>query len=253
VTVPKSLFSRFGHVQLPLDSRDVTTTLAGLDPGRDALLALFASAITAELTQSTGADVAAGDTVWSKAVAGTSLASKAPVQQSLPLRPSKELMAELKADFPLLCVYRSGDAVTDEYTISQERRTQPWRVDYVLGTLTAAEQRRLWDVLGFVGTVVQMTARRRSHPNYQSDAQVLSSGSVGFARVRALRTTFGPAAFADETAPLYYAASVQLETEEIDDFSDYPTAPFSEVALRFAGGSKEGLLDGIVEANVSLG
>src|SRR5690348_2629468 len=99
-----SLLQTVGSQALPAVDGDVTDTLAPLDKARDGMLALFTTALNAELA---GA--------WDKVVALVpSLAGSSPVADAVPFAPTPELMLQRKAGFPMLALARDGEADIDE-------------------------------------------------------------------------------------------------------------------------------------------
>src|SRR3990167_4927542 len=202
-----SLYRRHGAFELPYEASEASATgsLAILDPARDILLDLFESAIVSEL---------AG--VWNVVRTGTALATAAVVQSALAQQPSLQVLRSLLTPFPLLCVHRT-EGTFDEYTLAQDRLTQRWDIDYVLGPLPPEDVRRLGDVLTAVGKIIRLCVTRGGQLSYQSGAAVFGpgEGTARFSYAWLRSAKHGAARFAgDEDATIYYAVSLVLETEE---------------------------------------
>ncbi|MCA9647232.1 MAG: hypothetical protein KC492_41370 [Myxococcales bacterium] len=218
-----SLYERVGALSLPLNAGNVGGSLVSvLDPASDTLLELFAQAITSEF----GA-------VFNAAKTGTSLAGRSVVQTKLPLPASARVLTTYTAEFPLLCVARDGDATWDEFTLSIERVTQRWSVDFVLGPLVIDEERKLGSLCQGVAKVIAATIRRGCHPDYQggalqfgkayedSDDYADGSGGAQLSTVRVVTHRVGRARFAeDPAAPEYVGCYMQLETTELGEGLD---------------------------------
>lgn len=207
----QSLFRKFGRLELPLDT-STAGSLVSLDPARDIILDLFAAAINSEL-----------EPVWSRAVAGTPLETKNPVQLKLPALPSEEAMGQMKADFPMLAVGRSVKPMTVEpWSLDQDQLKTLWDVDYVLCPLSLTNEMRVRDVLQAVGKTLTSTVRRGGHKAYLTDAQgyavdVLGDDgplTCGFFGCRVTEFAAAPAVFAKDGPP-YLAVGLTLETLEI--------------------------------------
>ena len=119
------LFESFGDVALDGDDAAVTDTLiTAMDPVRDRLADLFAAAINDELTGKG----------WAKAVAGTVLDCKNPVEQTFhePFRAATT--RSIEHTFPSLSVYRE-QSDHEEYLLA------------FLESLTDPSSRNLEDVV----------------------------------------------------------------------------------------------------------
>jgi hypothetical protein len=212
-----SLAEAVGKPALPL-AASTEGTLVSLDPGRDILLDLLAAALNYELAP-----------VWESATAATNLAGTTPVQDKVPFALTEQVMTSTARKFPVLSVTRAEDedSALDEFTLWQWRLTQQWDVEYVLGPLTAGNERRLKDVLAFAAKVVLLTIRQGRHMNHESGAPVLGpSGSAttataGFSSVRIVRYRAGTASFADNS-PQYHGMRIRLETTELTAFAEAP-------------------------------
>lgn len=219
----ESLYSSLGALTLPPNVADVGDSLQTvLDPALDKLVELFAAVITAEL----GA-------VFDLAKVGTSLAGVDVVQTKLPMAPSVAVLQRYKAAMPLLCVCRDGKATWDELTLHEERMTQQWSVDYVVGPLSLDDERKLGSIAVAALKAIRGTVSRGYHPAFEGGAyqfraaylgdDVIADGSGGarFSKVRLVESTIGKARFADSPdSPEYLAASLVLETEEIEEDAD---------------------------------
>jgi hypothetical protein len=254
--VTQSLYEGFGGLALPVDAADVTTTLTPLDPARAVLSGLFRAAINAELGPA-----------WTKATAGTPLASSSPVQDVLEIPPTADKMKQRVAGWPLLCVYRDGDGVCEEHTLNGgvERLTQPWTVDYILGPVDIADLRKLGDVFQAVVKIVRLCIRRRGHEAYQGGALQFFPGQLPDGDVPlfprssllgavSLKGYSGPptyqARFAgSDSGTIYHAISLRLETVEYTYDVDGAFPPIEAFDLDVGIGGGEGIVSGLVYAS----
>lgn len=252
-----SLLRRFGATVLPVESSDVTgasSFAASLDPARDTLLELFATAITSEL-----------GSAWTTLATGTALASTSVIGDKLPLAADRDALTEYKAGFPLLCVAREGEATHDEHTLHEERITQRWTVDYILGPLSIVDTRKLSDILTAVIKVIQLTIRQQGHPDYQSgalqfgdayeDVDGITDGSGGakLSTVRIVSSNRGRARIAQEPgSPTYLAASLVLETTELDGPVDNDAPLFEGTSISAGQSGPGGLVAHFIEGDTSI-
>ncbi len=233
-----SVFQGIGAVKFPLKASDFTTTLAPLDPARTTLLELFKSAINSEFSE-----------VWAQ-VATRSLVGKLPVQFTLELEPTAALMTQVKPEFPLLSVHRTGTGTFDQISMFEERLTQQWAVDYVLGPLDIGDVRKLSDICVAVAKLIKIVVRQRGHRSYQGGAVQFFAETGGLASVE-VKSFEGPghAQFAGDDK-LYYATTIMLETTEItnDDLDAYVTGDGTDLSIGV--GSETEIVRGLIYAQV---
>jgi hypothetical protein len=224
-----SLFQKVGLLQVPAVSGDVTDTLATLDPARDALIALFKSAINDEL----------GD-AWTKVAALTGMSGESPVQDTVPFSPSRDILLQTKRTFPCLFLSRDGIGNIDEFALWQDRIRQRWGLHYILGAVDVTVQRQLADVLIRVANVCQLVIHNGRHPSYLSGKYVTE---YGISRIQLVSVQAGQAQFAqDPNSPSYAAMSMTLETEELSAFNNpADVSEFTSVDFQFNTGTEEGL------------
>lgn len=202
----------FGNLTFPLVASDFTTTLTPLDPARHELTELFKAAINAEFSE-----------VWEQ-VATRSLVGTLPVQDTLEMEPSVQVMQQRKAVFPLLCVHRTGTASLDQITLFEERLTQQWAIDYILGPLDIGDIYKLGDICLAVAKLIRLVIRQRGHAAYQSGALQFFDAHIASIEVKSVEGP-GQASFVgDEKSTLYYAVSLTIETVEVtgDDVDSFP-------------------------------
>ena len=212
-----SIYQRQGALSLPITTADLGDSGASiLDPARDAILELLATAITSEL----------GPT-FDVLKASTELSARSIVQDKLPFAPDVEILQQQKTGFPLLCLARDGEGISDEHTLAYERITQKWALDYILGPLNLADARKLNDLLIAVVKVCKMTIRKGRHPDHENGTDLTgrwqygdAQSGEGGAKLSSIRMTtevVGKARIAQGAdAPAYWAASMTLETVETD-------------------------------------
>lgn len=217
----QSLYRRFGRFELPVEPSPPNSVgdLASLDPARDIMLDLFASAITAELGP-----------VWAAATVDTPLSECGPVAQKLPALPTPELLGEMKTGFPFLSVARSPTgAQFGDLTLETRSLTQRWDVDYILCPLATTNLLRVQDILQAVGKTIDLVIENGGHRAYRTmqngnatlPVNVLGSGtnSCGFWKCRVVDMALGPASFSTKgDGPRYYACGLTLETVELSGF-----------------------------------
>jgi len=247
--VTQSLIETFGGLSLPAQAGDVDTTLAPLDPGRDALLALCAAAINAEL----GA-------AWRKVVATVpseqQIDRQNPVGDTFPGAPTPATMLERKAHFPLLALHRDGRGVYEPHLIDHDRLRQPWEMHYILGPLDVGDTRRLQEACIAAAKLVSRTISQGGHPAYQGGALVLFGSDPETALFGELRMVShegpGQAVFAgDEKQTPYMAITMQLESLEYPSLrSDDSAGALDGVDLDVGiGGAPEGIIHGLLYAD----
>lgn len=227
-----------GKLTFPLDSADFTTTLVPLDPACHCLTELFKAAINAEFAD-----------VWAE-VATRSLTGTLPVQDTLEIEPSVQVMQQRKAVFPLLCVHREGKATLDQITLFEDRLTQQWAVDYILGPLDVGDVRKLSNICLAVAKLIRLVVRQRGHASYQSGALQFFSDTSQLASIE-VKSVEGPgqASFVgDEKSTLYYAVSIVLETVEVtgDDLESF--VPFQAADFDIGIGTDDDIVHGLLYA-----
>lgn len=246
-------FNRFvGRLELPTEAEE-NATLQELDPAKDILISLFRTAIMTELGPR-----------WASARLGTPLADRDPVESTLDVEPTPEILQQERIEFPLLAVYRDGDPESTEFTLAIDRITQRWGVDYVLGPLDAASLRRIGNALHVVAKIVQEVVQVGGHPEHGMDdsgtqpEQVLigtDENSCRFSSVRVVNWSTGQASFAtDGQGPTYWWMTLQLETTEDDGRTEpYLGMPDHEAAdFSLGTGTADGIIDDLVEFESSF-
>ncbi len=233
-----ALYRHFGAFEMRADASGITDTLEPLDPGRDVLLALFKQAILSDLGP-----------YWNVARTDTPFAAAAVVQDTWPGPLTPEVVKARKIDWPLLAVYRSGEAAVEQHTLEVDKITQEWAVDYVIGPLSPEDQRKLRDILQAVPKVLRETIRRRGHPDYASGALQFFEGTGRFAAVNLKSFEVGAAPFAGDSAPLYHAVSCVLETMEIDGPLAGAEATLDGMSMSLGLSGPEGTLPDAVSAD----
>lgn len=239
-----SLYQSIGGLVLPVEADDVTDTFAPLDPGRDILLDLFATALNSEL-----------QAPFTVVAAGTPLSGRSVVQTKWPWRPRSAVSKCTAADYPLLCVYRDGEARWEAYRIDHDRLTQRWAVDYILGPLDVADERKLCDILTAVPKVLALVLRKRGHPDYRSGELQFFEGRGGFASIAMIEHSIGQAQFAGggiDDSPLYWAVSTTLETTEVDGENSELYPELAGASLTLGVGGENDSLPGVVSADTAI-
>ena len=241
------MFERLGGLELPVRGSDIGTTwLAALDPQRDRLLDLFASAINSELGEA-----------WTKAKQGfrKGLGDR-PVATKLPDEPTESLLTQLKTPFPLLAIHRSGTGTYEEFTLEITRLKQPWSLHYILGPLDAIDQRQLKDICIAVAKIVALVIRRRGHQSFEGGTlQFFGDGSpeapAPFSSIKIVshegpgQAVFGGAA----SGTIYWAIEMRLETSERSSYvDDAHGCELDGADITIGVGGSEGVLPAMIIA-----
>jgi hypothetical protein len=242
-----SLGERFGTLSLPVDVPAVAAspgrTLTVLDPGRRLLCNLFQAAIRAELQEA-----------WTQACLGIDgatekLSTTDPCADVLEMEPTASIMGQRQAAFPLLAVYRSGEAKYEPDTIDRRKLVQPWTVDWILGPATVARAFQLTDAAVAISKIIELVVESGGHPAYESGVNVLGVGGCNFDALSVLgHDGPGQARFAnDDNSPTYWAITIRLESEEgaepntgLQQYGPFEGADY-DLGI---GGAPEGVLPG---------
>lgn len=222
-----SLYRRVGVASYPFTQADVAASSAIVDKIQEVLLGLFQAAITSELSDA-----------FEMATAGTDLVSKPVVADTWPGLLTPAVMKQRKAVFPLLAVGWMGSADWAEHTLSIDRVTRKWAVDYVLGPLDVGSAQRLENILHKVGALLQLTCRNRGHKSFRDGAILWGSdtdepiSTVWWDSHEAGQASFS----ADGGDTIYYALSGRITTTEIDsDLATYPALTGASLAATLDG------------------
>lgn len=239
MTAANSLHRGFGKLTLPIPV-STDADLADLDPARDILLDLFATALTAELLPR-----------WPYATEDTPLRMRDVVQTKFPEFPEQIFLQQAFTEWPMLAVYRSDNAETfDEHTLWEERVTCKWGVDYCLGALEVGNHVRLQSLLRRVPRIVESVIREGGHRAYATQSNVNSvfarrvlgagDGCCGFSTIRVVESVSGPAAFA-QGGPKFHCASVVIETTELSTLNSGIAPMYTGSTVTLGTGDVSGL------------
>lgn len=202
-----SLYRRVGVTDFPFTAPTVLASGGIVDKIQEVLLGLFSATITSELQDA-----------FDAASATTCLASSPVVADTWPGLLTPQVMKQRKAVFPLLAVGWLGTAEWSEHTLSIDKVTRKWAVDYVLGPLDVGAAQRLESILHKVGTLLQLTCRNRGHKSFRSGDVLWGSdtdepiSTIWWDSHEAGQASFG----SDGESPIYYALSGRITTTEID-------------------------------------
>ena len=213
------LFESFGDVALDGDDAAVTDTLiTAMDPVRDRLADLFAAAINDELTGKG----------WAKAVAGTVLDCKNPVEQTFhePFRAATT--RSIEHTFPSLSGYLE-QSDHEEYLLDRDRIRTRGGLTYLLGPLSPGDYRRIGSALHGAAQIITITIGRRTHPSFDAGDLQFFSNKGGLSSIRVINSTEGVAEFGQQGEGLeFYALQMALETTEDEYYG-------SELEVAFEG------------------
>lgn len=215
----QTLFQSVGGSSFPLREATVSDSLAPLDHVRERLLALFKSAINYELGE-----------VWRKVTstlpADSPYLETFPVHHALALRPSKQLLQQLKIGFPLMCLHSDGEVQIEQYLMDSFRERRRWALHYILGPGDVEVERKLTDVTTAIRRVIALVIRQRGHSSYESGAlqffpEVTAEDGTKYPGTGALQSIeivgqspVGQAVFGDDDSTTYWATTYTLETTE---------------------------------------
>lgn len=196
------LFNSFGNLILPIDDIDPGNSLYNiLDKGHNTLINLFKDSIITNL-----------DPIFQLAKVGTSLENSASVvSTTLPFAASHNVLKTFNAQYPILFLARDGDGIYNEFTIHQEKLTQIWSLDYVLGPLILDDERKLGALASAIPKIISLTID--SIYNIE-----------GFSAIKIVSHKIGKARFSeDPAAPEYLGTFMIIETVELaNDLNEYP-------------------------------
>lgn len=242
-----SLYHRLGSLTLPPDLGAVeeARTLTALDPARRVLIDLFKAAVNAELGEA-----------WQAAMFGKNpdgaISATLPVADTLELRPLRRIVQERACKFPLLAVYRDGQAEDAQDEIDEPTLKQPWSVDWILGPADVATKFQLGDAAVAASKIIRRICRLGAHPDYQGGAlQFGSDTDSGLQSIRWVNHQGpGEAPFADDReGQSYLAISIALETLERDSFiSGGSECPLDGASYDLGIGSLDGVIPHIMQS-----
>ena len=168
------------------------------------------------------------------------------------MEPTLSLVQE--AEFPLLCVYRTGEPAFDHVTIEEERITQDWGIDYILGPLDVDDIPKLGDICGAVGKAVRLVIRQRGHKSYENGALQFYPDQGGFATIQLL-SQLGPrqASFPDdESETLYFSVNFRVRTTETSNDDLGAFGPLEAIDYSLGVGDSDEIIPDLVQADSSV-
>lgn len=241
-----SLWRRVGGSRLPLQSHDIddtALTFEPADPALDRIADLLSSAIEGEL--GTGSDSA-----WAKVCAslpsGHRLASSTdPVGAVWKIEPSASAVNQMKPSWPLLAIWRTGEAEVSQRTLMKEQIVQRWTVMWSLGDLTADLGMKLGPVLQYIAKVIVQTIIKARHPSHDDGTLQFGDYRGFLSRIYPVEYGAGQAHFADDEDAKFWAASVTLESSELVTDLDLGSDGHG-LALTLDVGNELELLPGLV-------
>lgn len=241
-----SLYRTFAGLDLPVTADDVVNnSLAGLDPANTILANLLKAAINAEL----------GDGWAVLSLSSPAVFSSVPVEDVMEMEPTAQLLGQRKHGWPLLFVYRSSEpAAIEEYSIQEDRLSQKWGVDYVLGPLSIGDERKTRGGLIAVAKIIALTLRQGGHPAYLKDSSnnpvnVLGPGYCEFTGIKITEFRLGAARFAED-APAYHAMSMTLTTDEVSGGVNEAGLPeYLGTSIHAGQGTIDGTIENFIDAD----
>jgi hypothetical protein len=240
-------FSRVGAVSFPVEGDQVTDEqlFSVLDPLRDRLLRFFRATINQELGQGIG--TVEPTSVWAACRTSTKFADRLPVEDTLFVEPTPDMMTSSEFGFPLLAVFRRGSN-DDEWSIDIERINSRWGINYIVGPLDPADQRRMGAAVHGAHMVILQALRAGRHPAYQGGAHQFPEAELWKLRIEG--TDVGPATFGErDKGQIFHMLELRLVGEELVNF-DTTVYPAREgVDLNVGIGSDDGILADVMQAS----
>jgi hypothetical protein len=180
---------------------------SSVDVGIATLTALISQAMTSEL-----------QAAWTTVVTGLPDTSKLRtthnrvVGSTIDLPPEPQQLTQTGYAWPLLAVYRSGDPEDSWLTTEIRASKQEIHIDWILGPMDVASQRRFRGfLLAFLATVREVVRQGR-HPDYDGGKRQFAGQ---FYSLRVLGASHGIASgLGTDGGGGFYAASVRLEAVE---------------------------------------
>lgn len=246
----ESMFQQLGSLRLPVRASAIGETgLASLDPIRDRLLELFASAINSELTE-------AWTVVLDRLGGPRAKLGVLPVSDKFPDEPTEAHLTQRQTGFPLLALHRTGVGVYEQTTIEITRLVQPWSLHYILGPLDVIDGRQLKDMCVAVAKIVALVIRKRGHESFQGGAlQFFGEASPdGVSPISNLRIVShegpGQATFGgNDSTTVYWAIEIRLESVELSAYDeDAEGSEFEGGGITVNVGGGEGLTPSLIIA-----
>lgn len=213
-----SLNVSVGGITLPISANSVATTKAFGDPGKIALLELLAQAITSEL-----------ELAWATVALGTPLATRTPVEDKYPEKPTAALLLQRKSKLPALYLDRDEEAEEERWAFSSRHKRQQWLLHYVFGEMDPAMGRKFSALMcPIVSVIVGETIRRGKHPGYSSGAVILGGTAASGLISGAYKQASTMSVVGEGTTAPLVGVAVRFET--LENYASTVTAvPFDKV------------------------
>lgn len=198
-------YDSFGASRFPLIPTE--DCAENYDPGLGTIVALLSAAIEANcgdawrvIVQRLDGDHFLAD-------------STGPVSSIHTVVPSIQNLTQTKRAWPVLAVYREGEPVNAQKTIDYYTSTQKWSVDWIVGPLSPASQRKIGHFWIQIRNTIFAAITLGHHDAYQNGAyqfhgqfsEIHTTGAGGPAVSQELTTDKGQG---------YFGGSVTLETVE---------------------------------------
>lgn len=246
-----STYETFGEFDTPVTADQLDGTLGVIDGGVHVLAELFKAAINAELSEAWPALV--GATGGPAGVIGSNhpLFNTSAVADTLEIEPSRQVMTQRKALWPLLAVHRVEKGVYSWFTTEIQRLTQQWAIHYILGPLDIGDLHKLNKICVAVPKIISMVLRDCGHRAYQGGATQFFAGSGAHFAYAWMKAHEGPghARFNDGDDTIYYAVTVTIETAEDLHDKDAAYAEFDGADYSIGVGDDQQIMPDVIDAN----
>jgi hypothetical protein len=236
------LFEGIGGEPVPAGLTTDAVTAVELDPARATLIGLFAQVLNSEL----GA-------AWTQVVTALGsdhrLYGKSPVEDTLEVKPTEQVLRARKNKLPLLAVYRVGRATFEDHTLSQDKMLQNWEVLWVVGQATVEDQRRVGDFLVAGAKKLRLAVRRRGHPDYESGALQFFETTGGLGSVAVQWAETEPVRLNDKGDMDWLVMRMGLETVEYGKWDEGAYGNVDHMTLEMGVGDSTGTAPSFINAD----
>lgn len=236
------MYEGIGGHPVPMILADGATEATALDPALTTIAGLFRQVLISELG-------AAWTQVTNALGSSHRLYGTSPVADVLELQPTPQVLQERMTKFPLLAVYRKGDARREDHTVAQDRWIQDWGVLWILGQADVNEQRKLGAFLVAGAKMLAIAVRRRGHPDYESGALQFFPTTGGLGSVAINRINADPRRINDQGQTDWLMLELDLQTTEYGGWEIGAYGNVDYMTLDMAVGDATGVIPSFIQAD----
>jgi hypothetical protein len=158
-----SIRTGYGAIDFPLVESPHETP-SSLDPALTTISEYLAAVIRAEIGPAW--IVAAGKLPCDHPLRESFL--NGPIGRVIPSEPTKDTLTQYKAEFPVLCVYRTGEPETFNLSMKYCGYKQKWGVDWIVGPLDLGQRRMIGGFANPVVKIMRTAIFYGRHPAYNN-------------------------------------------------------------------------------------